>query len=167
MDQLKFSLSPLPAGTSLRHPAILLATWFGAGLVRPAPGTIGTLASIPAGYLIVLFAGQHVLAMAVLALLFIGAFAAHHYGKKSGTVDDQSIVVDETVGVWIAALPASTHISLWVAAFLLFRFFDIWKPWPASLFDKRSQHGLDVMMDDVVAGLYALLGVCICALVLI
>ncbi len=60
--------------------------------------------------------------------------------------------------------PPDQHIGLWLLAALLFRIFDIWKPWPASLFDNRSRDGFDVMMDDVVAGIYALLGVSIFAL---
>jgi len=140
---------------------LLIATWFGSGLLRPAPGTIGTLAGLPFGYALAFFCGVKILALAALLLLIIGTFAANKYGKKSGTIDDQSIVVDEVVGLWIAALPAGTDPILWAAAFLLFRLFDITKPWPASIFDNRSRHGFDVMMDDVVAGIYALCGVAI------
>ncbi|MCE9507010.1 MAG: phosphatidylglycerophosphatase A [Alphaproteobacteria bacterium] len=148
---------------SFRSVPVLLATWFGAGLLRPAPGTMGSLAAIPFGYAIVMFLGQTALAIAAALLLIIGTFAAGRYGKKSGVVDDQSIVIDEVAGMWIAAIPAGKHLLLWLAAFLLFRLFDIWKPWPASFFDNRSKGGFDVMMDDVVAGIYALLGVSIAA----
>jgi phosphatidylglycerophosphatase A len=142
---------------------VLLATWFGAGLLRPAPGTMGSLAAIPFGYAIVMLSGQVALAIAAAVLLIIGTIAAGRYGKKSGVVDDQSIVVDEVAGMWIAAIPAGKHLWLWLVAFFLFRLFDIWKPWPASFFDNRSKGGFDVMMDDVVAGIYALLGVSIAA----
>ena len=164
MGKLKPSITALPPGTKITDPRVLLATWFGAGLLRPAPGTMGTLAAMPFGYALVVLWGQTGLAIGALILLFIGTFAASYYGKKSGAVDDQSIVVDEAVGVWIAALPADKSIALWLLAALLFRFFDIWKPWPASLFDNRSSGGFDVMMDDVVAGIYALFGVAIAAL---
>ena len=163
MGKLKPSIMPVPPGTSFFYPQVLLATWFGAGLIRPAPGTMGTIAAMPLGYIIFLFWGQTGLAVSALGLLFIGTFAASYYGKKSGETDDQSIVVDEAVGVWIAALPAGKDIWLWLLACVLFRFFDIWKPWPASLFDNRSSGGFDVMMDDVVAGIYALFGVSIVA----
>lgn len=164
---MKPFLQPLPPGTTLKDPATLLATWFGAGLVRPAPGTVGTLAALPFGYLIAFLLGAPGLAAAALLLLAAGTFAAGHYGKKSGETDDQSIVVDEAVGLWIAALPAATHPGLWLLAVLLFRLFDIWKPWPASFFDRRGKNGFDVMMDDVVAGVYALLGVAIGAIFLL
>ncbi|MDE2336839.1 MAG: phosphatidylglycerophosphatase A, partial [Alphaproteobacteria bacterium] len=108
--------------------------------------------------------GMQGLAIAALALLVAATPFATWYGKKSGTVDDQSIVVDEVAGVWIAGIFAGHSIGLWIWAGLLFRLFDIWKPWPASFFDNRSKGGFDVMMDDVVAGLYALCGVAIAAL---
>jgi phosphatidylglycerophosphatase A len=113
---------------------------------------MGSLAAIPFGWLIVQQAGPVGLALAALSLLCIGTVAADYYGRKSGTVDDSSIVVDEVVGLWIAAIPAADYWDLWVIAFVLFRLFDVWKPWPASWFDDRSTGGMDVMMDDVVAG---------------
>jgi phosphatidylglycerophosphatase A len=164
MGKLKFSLVTPPAGEKFAQPKVLLATWFGSGLIRPAPGTMGTFTGLPFGYAIALLWGDAALAVAALVLLVLGTFAATWYGKKSGQTDDQSIVVDEVVGVWIAALPAEHSISLWILAALLFRLFDIWKPWPVSLFDERSSGGFDVMMDDVVAGIYALFGVAIAAL---
>jgi phosphatidylglycerophosphatase A len=163
-DQNKFGVTPLPAGAVFTHPQVLLATWFGAGLLRPAPGTLGTLAALPFGYAIAVLTGPIGLAIAAILLLIVGTYAASYYGKKSGTTDDQSIVVDEVVGLWIAALPAGTNIYLWLLAVLLFRLFDVWKPWPASYFDNHSRHGFDVMMDDVVAGIYTLLGVSVGAL---
>lgn len=156
---MKPGIQPLPAGMTLKDPVALLATWFGSGLLRPASGTIGSIAAIPFGYAIAVYTGATGLALAAVLLFIIGTIAADRYGKKSGTVDDQSIVVDEVVGIWIAALPAADNISLWFTAFLLFRLFDVWKPWPASYFDKRSRGGFDVMMDDVIAGFFALLGV--------
>lgn len=162
-DKIKPSLRPVPAGAKFSDMNVLIATWFGAGLCRPAPGTIGSLAAIPFGYAIVMLTGQIGLSIAAALLCVIGAMAADDYGKKSGKTDDQSIVVDEVAGLWIAAIPADRSLLLWVLAFFLFRLFDIWKPWPASFFDNRSKNGIDVMMDDVIAGIYALLGVSIAA----
>jgi len=156
-----FSLEPLPPETKLSDVRAVLATWFGAGLVRPAPGTVGTFAGLPFGYLVMCQFGHLGLAIAALALLVIATPAATWYGKRSGTVDDQSIVVDEVVGVWIAAIFAQNTLFHWLLAALLFRLFDIWKPWPASFFDNNSKSGFYVMMDDVVAGIYAMLGVAI------
>ena len=164
MNKIKFGLSPLPVGLSPTSPTVLIATWFHSGCLRPAPGTIGTLAAIPFGYAIMSLAGPLGLAVAAILLGIIGTRASTDYGKKSGANDDQSIVVDEVVGLWIAALPAAENLFLWIIAFFLFRLFDIWKPWPASFFDNRCNGGFDVMMDDVVAGIYAFFGVAIAAL---
>ncbi|HYD19551.1 MAG TPA: phosphatidylglycerophosphatase A [Patescibacteria group bacterium] len=160
IKSLRPRLKPIPGGMKLTEWHCWLSSWFGSGFIRPAPGTMGSLAAIPVGYAIAYFSGPVGLGLAALALLCIGTVAADRFGKKSGAVDDQSIVVDEVVGLWIAAIPAETHMDLWWVAFVLFRLFDIYKPWPASFYDKRSVGGIDVMMDDVVAGIYAFPGVC-------
>lgn len=154
-----FRIKPLPDGVSPTNPHVLLATWFGIGRLRPAPGTLGSLAAVPLGFVIAYFTGIIGLILASVLLMVLGSMASNYYGRKSGEKDDQSIVVDEVVGMWIAAIPAGTHPDLWVTAFILFRLFDIYKPWPASFFDKRAGSGFDVMMDDVIAGIYAFLGV--------
>ena len=159
-----FNLKPLPEGMNASSPTALVATWFGVGRLRPAPGTLGTLAAAPFGFVIMAAGGPLSLLICALVLLWVGSTAAQHYGQKSGSVDDQSVVVDEVVGFWLAALPAATVPALWLLAFLLFRFFDIYKPWPASYFDNRKKGGFDVMMDDVVAGVFAMGGVALLAL---
>ena len=168
IEKLKPRLAPLPAEASLLQPAMLLATWFGAGLFRPAPGTIGTLTALPFGFLIAWLCGPPGLLVAAILFYFIGVWAAGRYGKASGETDNQSIVIDEVVGVWIAAIPAGIHWQLWIWAFLLFRFFDITKPWPASFFDrKKAWGGHSVMLDDVMAGIFALAGTGTLALLLL
>lgn len=159
--------APLPLETVRGDFWLMLATWFGSGLIRPAPGTMGTLAAVPFGYALFYFSGTWGLAAGAVSLLLVGTVAADRYGRKTKVTDDQSIVVDEVVGFWIAALPAAGDLRLWLAAFLLFRFFDIVKVWPASFFDRRGKNGFDVMMDDVVAGIYAAFGVAIGAVLLI
>jgi phosphatidylglycerophosphatase A len=159
LQKCKPGIKPLPPETTALHPLSLIATWFGSGRLRPAPGTLGTAAALPFGYAISYLSGPFGLGVAALAMLLIGIAAAGYYGRKSGEKDDQSIVVDEVVGVWIAAIPAGTDLHLWLAAFILFRLFDIYKPWPASYFDNSARGGFDVMMDDVVAGIFAFLGV--------
>ncbi len=157
LKKLKPRIELLPKDINKIHAAI--ATWFGAGLIRPAPGTIGTIAAIPVGYAIS-YATHPIFLLGAAALLFvIGTYSADKYGKASGKVDDSSIVVDEVVGIWIAAAPAFDNIYLWIWAFVLFRLFDIFKAWPASYFDEDSKNGFHVMMDDVVAGIYAMFGV--------
>jgi len=163
-NKLKPRIKPIPEGLTARDWPVWVATWFGSGRLRPAPGTIGTAAALPFGYAITYFGGWPALALSALAMLLIGIVAADRYGKKSGEPDDQSIVVDEVVGVWIAAIPAERNLICWGIAFLLFRIFDIYKPWPASYYDRKKRGGYDVMMDDVVAGIYALCGVATAAL---
>ena len=164
IDKCRPRIKPIPEGTKFSDWPVWLSTWFGAGLLRPAPGTLGTIAALPVGYLIVCLGGWVALALCALGLLCIGIVAADRYGKKSGEPDDQSIVVDEVIGVWIAAIPAEKFPYCWLAAFVLFRLFDITKPWPASYFDRKKRGGVDVMMDDVIAGIYAFLGVATLAL---
>ncbi|HRJ66045.1 MAG TPA: phosphatidylglycerophosphatase A, partial [Alphaproteobacteria bacterium] len=94
-----FGIRPLPEGTVMNNPHVLIATWFGAGRLRPAPGTMGTLAAIPFGYGIAYVSGIVGLALAALLLLVVGTLAANYYGQKSGEKDDQTIVVDEVVGM--------------------------------------------------------------------
>ena len=125
------------------------------------------MAALPFGYALACFGGMAGLAAGALFVTALGGFAAQRYAQKSGIKDDPSIVIDEAAGLWIAALPAGDSWVLWAAAFLLFRLFDIWKPWPVSFFDLRGRGALDVMMDDIAAGLYALCGVSILAVVML
>lgn len=164
LHKLKPRLTALPSNDADARFAMHVATFFGVGRLRPAPGTLGSLAAIPFGFLIASAGGPLALAMAALIVTCVGAVAATTYGKKSGTVDDQSIVIDEVAGMWIAAIPAATVPALWAVAFVLFRFFDIYKPWPASYFDNKKRGGWDVMLDDVIAGIFALCGVAFLAL---
>jgi len=157
-------IKALPKSMPANNINIMLATWFGAGLVRPAPGTAGSLAAIPFGFAILYFGGIQSLLIAIAVLFVLGTIAATKFAKLSGKHDDKTIVVDEVVGMWIAAIPAGTHWELWVIAFVLFRIFDIKKPWPVSYFDRIEKPGFPVMMDDVVAGFLAFLGTATCAL---
>lgn len=154
----------MPGELTLRDPKILLATWFGSGLSRKAPGTMGSLASIPLGFLLMYFFGIPGLLVGIFFCIWIGTDAAHYYMHQTGKDDPPEIVIDETLGMWIAAIPAGTQWQVWVVAFLLFRYFDIKKPWPASYYDKKRKGAWAVMMDDVIAGLYALLGTSMVAL---
>jgi len=135
LKTLKPRIKELHPEMSLRQWHVWLSTWFGSGLLRPAPGTMGSIAAIPFGWVIAVNMGPIGLALAALSLLLIGTVAADRFGKKTGAVDDQSIVVDEVVGMWIAAIPAGGDWQVWLTALILFRLFDIYKPWPASYFD--------------------------------
>lgn len=161
---MMFRLESPPSETRLKDPAIFIATWAGAGLVRPAPGTVGTLAALPIGFVVAALGGPVALAVLAILVFAAGMWAGEIYAQKSGAEDDPSIVIDEAAGLFIAAIPAGYNLFLWLAAFLLFRFFDIWKPWPVSWAERRFTGALGVMMDDVLAGVYALFGTAIFSL---
>ena len=142
---------------NFKDPAIWLATWFGCGLMRPAPGTWGTLGGLPIGVLIYAMGGWVALSIAVVLVSLVGYWAAGRFETQTGEHDNGAIVIDEVAGVWIALIPAGLSIPYVIAAFLLFRFFDILKPWPVSWADKKLPGALGVMVDDIIAGIFAAL----------
>lgn len=138
------------------HPATLVATWFGSGLLPAAPGTWGSLAALPLGWLIRLSGGTASLLVAAGLIFLIGWWAAAHYRLYADAKDPSEVVVDEVSGQWLTLLVADPTIWWhWPLGFLLFRFFDIIKPWPANLINRRDT-ALAVMADDTVAAIYAL-----------
>lgn len=141
----------------LADPAGWIAVGFGSGLSPVAPGTAGSLAA-----LLPWFALRELpfslYALAVALAFAIGTWASNRVIAKLRIDDPGVIVWDEFVGQWIALAPLlvlrGSH--WWIAAgFALFRLFDVWKPWPVSWADRRVKGGLGVMLDDVVAGIYA------------
>lgn len=142
---------PLP----FRHPASLLATWFGSGLLPKAPGTWGSLAALPVAAAIAVLAGPWGLLGAAIALFPLGLWASARYCAHGRAGDPPAVVIDEVVGQWLALVPVAADPRYYVVAFLAFRFFDIVKVWPASHIDRRWPGAWGIMADDVVAGLYA------------
>jgi phosphatidylglycerophosphatase A len=134
-------------------PWVLLAAWGPCGYAPAAPGTFGTLGAIPL-YLALsrLPAGAYL--AATLAFIALAVAAAARAGRYWGIADASPIVIDEVAGylVTMALVPFSWPAAL--AGFVLFRVFDVLKPWPASAFD-RVKTGFGVVMDDVAAGVYA------------
>jgi len=144
----------------MKHLTMLIATWFGSGYLPKAPGTWGSLAALPFAWIILTFLpGALPLLAASFVLLIIGIWASAHHSETLGTHDAGEIVVDEVVGQWIVLAIAPFSPLGWLAAFLLFRFFDVVKPWPISWIDARVSGGWGIMLDDVVAGLFAALSV--------
>lgn len=137
----------------MRRPHWLLATSLGLGLCRPWPGTWGS-----AGGVILFAALQGVppmVRLAIYVLLLAAAVAAStRTGNELGEPDHQAIVVDETLGMSLT-LEAAGAVLLWPVAFVLFRLFDIWKPWPVRLAGDSLPGGWGVMADDVLAAGYA------------
>jgi phosphatidylglycerophosphatase A len=148
VDHYRFGLPP-------SHPAVVLATWFGVGLLPIAPGTWGSLAALPFAWAIRSSWGAAGLAVAVAIVFALGWWAAGAIAKASGVQDHGSIVIDEVAGQWLVLLAASRDPLTWVLAFVLFRVFDIWKPWPVRWADRQVAGGLGIMLDDVVAAGYA------------
>ena len=140
----------------MTHPACLLATWFGAGLLRPAPGTWGSLAALPCAWVIVHFGGTTALATATLVVFALGCWAGGVYERAGGGSDPGAVVIDEVAGQWLVLIAAPLEPLYYLAAFLLFRLCDITKPWPASWADRRIHGGLGIMLDDILAALYPL-----------
>ena len=141
-----------------KHADILLcnlATLGPIGHLRPAPGTIGSLVALGAGYLIANFS-LGVLVAAILALSILGIFAAERYGQRTGKKDASEVIIDEVVGQWIPLVIIPLEIDWYIAAFLLFRFFDISKIGPVGHAEKFSG-GVGVMADDLMAGILAAL----------
>ena len=144
-------VQPLP----FWHPASLLATWFGSGLLPKAPGTWGSLAALPFAIVIAALAGPWGLLAAVLAVTVAGLWAADVYAARSADNDPGEVVIDEVAGQWLALVPAALDPRLYAVAFLAFRFFDIVKVWPANWLDRNLKGGWGIMLDDLAAGVYA------------
>ncbi|MFZ5834396.1 MAG: phosphatidylglycerophosphatase A [Pseudomonadota bacterium] len=140
-----------------RDPVCLIATWFGAGLLPGAPGSWGSLAALPFAWMLVWLGGPWALLLAVTGLFCIGVWAAERYTLAAGMKDCQNVVVDEVAGQWLALLFIPLDVMAYFAAFMLFRAFDILKPWPVSLADRKLSGGAGIMLDDIAAGGYALL----------
>lgn len=148
---------PLPAGLRLTDPVAFLATWFGSGLAKKAPGTWGTLASLPFAYGLMLAGGPLLLLGAVVVIFFVGIWAAGKYAATLGASDPSEVVIDEVAAMWLTLMAAPMTPLGWLMAFGLFRLFDIAKPWPVSLADRKLKGGFGIMADDILAAIYAMI----------
>ncbi len=141
-------------GKSFFHPSLMISTWFYSGLIPFAPGTFGSVAALPFAWLILERTGQIGLAIATIIVFIVGLMTTKAYVAETGKTDPGEVVVDEVVGQWIVCLAIidNQHPGQYMLALLAFRVFDIMKPWPVTIFDKRHDE-FGVMMDDVVAGI--------------
>lgn len=139
----------------LRDPAHFLSLGCGAGLAPVAPGTIGTLLGIPLWLLLQGLPLPFYLGV-LFVLFFAGAWVAGRTSRALGAHDHGAIVIDEVLGFLVAMTAAPQGWEWILAGFLAFRLFDIWKPWPISWADRRVHGGLGIMLDDLLAGLWAL-----------
>jgi phosphatidylglycerophosphatase A len=143
------------AGLHPADPACLLATWFGAGRLPRAPGTWGSLAALPFAAVLDWLGGPWLVLLAALAVFGLGVWASDRYMAAYRLHDPAAIVVDEVVGqlLTLALLPL-TPIA-YLLGFVLFRVADMLKPWPAAWIDRTVADAFGVMLDDVVAAIYA------------
>ena len=136
-----------------------IATWFGCGYVPKAPGTAGSVAALAIAFLLVRYVGFVPLTFFWLAALMLkpGVWAAGNVAHGLGTGDPQVVVVDEVIGQWVTLIGVSVfNWKSWLLALLLFRAFDIWKPFPVRRLEKL-EGGLGIVADDVMAGVYGAL----------
>ena len=139
-----------------------LAFGFGSGLLKQAPGTFGTLAAIPF-FLFLQFLSQSLIYLFIITIFFIGIYVADKTSRALAMKDPSCIVIDEIVGFLLLLILVGnlngTGILItkidFILAFILFRIFDIWKPFPIDLLERKFKGGFGIMIDDIGAAIYA------------
>ena len=158
---------------NLKDPFQFVATLGGIGMLPKAPGTFGSIAA----WVIFVYLSHFIsmINMLILTILFLilSIWICNKASKDLENKDHKSIVIDELVGMWIALLPvlviANSQYERTVyalAALILFRFFDILKPFPISYFDKNYKNGFGIVIDDAISGLLAVIPSCITLILL-
>jgi len=140
----------------LTNPIHFLSLGFGSGLFPRAPGTAGTLAAIPV-YLLMAQLDLSVYLAVTLLMFGLGIYLCAETSRELGGEDHPAIVWDEIAGFCITMIAVPPKLEWVVAGFLLFRFFDILKPWPIRVLDRSIKGGMGIMLDDVLAGVFAAL----------
>lgn len=153
---------PVPASV-WRNPVHFLAFGLGSGTAPKAPGTWGTVAAVPL-FLLLNLLPLWAYSFALAAAFGIGVYLCGKTARDIGVHDHGGIVWDEFVGFWITMWALPSHWAWLLAGFVLFRLFDIWKPAPIRQLDRRVHGGLGIMLDDVIAGVYAAIPLQIAAL---
>ncbi len=135
----------------------MFLSWFGLGLIGKAPGTLGSLGSIPLAAALVLLAGPWLLTAAAAGVFIAGwRLSTLQLRDVPDTKDPQWIVIDEVAAQWAVLAAVPFNVFWYAAGFAAFRLFDIWKPWPVRWADRKVVGGLGVMLDDVLAAAYAI-----------
>lgn len=156
IHKYKDKLIAKPSDLTFKTTAGFFAFGFGSGLSPFAPGTMGTLAAIPL-YLLLIQLSWPMYAWLVFIAFIVGVKLCDVTGGRLGVHDYGGIVWDEFVGFWITMFLVSFSWQNVIIGFFVFRFFDIIKPYPIALLDKKVSGGFGVMIDDVLAGVYAML----------
>jgi phosphatidylglycerophosphatase A len=154
-DTVSFSRTFMTSGVTDRV-ALILSTWFGMGLAPIASGTFGTLGAVPLAIWVQHW-GAFSRCAVVIGGIAVGIWAAGRAENRIGVEDPSQVVIDEVAGFLTAMAFLPPTWSALTLGFFLFRLFDIWKPFPARQME-RLPGGLGIVMDDVVAGLYTILG---------
>ena len=141
----------------LSNPVHFMALGFGSGLIKPAPGTWGTLAAVPLYLLVMNFvtASSYSYFGLIIVGFVVGIYLCGKTASDAGVHDHGSIVWDEIIGFFITMVLLPVTWQNIALGFVLFRFFDILKPWPIKLLDKHVHGGFGIMIDDVLAGVFA------------
>ena len=139
----------------LRDPGHFLSLGFGSGLAPKAPGTFGTAAALLV-YLPMVQLSTPVYCAVTILLFFLGIWLCGRTASQLGIHDHGAIVFDEIVGFLVTMAFVKCSLASVIAGFLLFRLFDILKPWPISFLDKKVHGGFGIMVDDVLAGIFAI-----------
>lgn len=138
-----------------KHPGVLLATLLGTGFSPVAPGTVGSIVALPLWWFLLAPLPPVSRAVAIAAACVVGVLIVDRVCRVKGVKDDQAIVLDEVLGMFVTLWAAPRTFIAGASGFLLFRAFDIWKPWPVSWAERRLRGGLGVVADDLVAGVLA------------
>lgn len=144
-----------PIDFCFKNPIHFLAYGFGSGLSPKAPGTFGTIMAVIC-YLPLSLLPLNGYLFVVAVSMIAGVYICGKAAEDLGVHDHGGIVWDEFAGFWVTMIAVPNHWAAILAGFILFRFFDIVKPWPISWLDKRVKGGFGIMVDDILAGLYSL-----------
>jgi phosphatidylglycerophosphatase A len=150
----------------LSHPAGWIATALGAGLAPRAPGTAGSAIALLPWWFLLRGLPPHWYIIVLVGGFLLGVWACGVADRRLRLHDQGALVWDEVIGMWITLAAAPAQGWWMLVGFALFRLFDIWKPWPVNWADRRVHGGLGVMLDDVLAGVYALIVLQLAALAL-
>jgi phosphatidylglycerophosphatase A len=150
-----YTVPPIPP-TVWQKPSHFIAFGFGSGTIPIAPGTFGTLTAVPF-YLALRTFPTSVYVMCVIVIMLGSMWLCQRVSDEINVADHQGMCLDEFVGFFVAMIGAP-HGFFWIAlGFILFRIFDIWKPWPIDYVDSHMHGGIGMILDDVCAGIYSLI----------
>ena len=147
-------MNTLKSNFNLKNPVHFLALGFGSGLIKPAPGTWGTLAAVPV-YWVLATLPISVFLLVILIGFAVGIYLCGKTASDVGVHDHGAIVWDEFIGFWITMIAIPFNWVNVLIGFILFRIFDIIKPWPIKVLDQKVHGGFGIMIDDVIAGVFA------------